>query len=132
MPTVVVLPVPLTPTIEHDCAAAAATAIGSSDRREDAADLLLDEIAQALAAARRLLHRRDDPIGRRHADVGRDQQLFERVERLDVDRPRSALRLVGAADDLVEALDDLLFGAGQALADAAEDPHPGDLTEVGR
>ena len=30
---------------------------------------------------------------------------------------------VGAADDLVEALDDLLFGAREALADPAEDSH---------
>ena len=58
-----------------------------------------------------------------HADVGRDQQLFERLERLDVDRPRPALGRVGAADDVVEAVDDLLLGAGEAVANPAEDTH---------
>ena len=33
--------------------------------------------------------------------------------------------LVGATDDLVEAVDDLLFGAGETLANAAEDTHRG-------
>ena len=60
------------------------------------------------------------PLGRGDADVGRDQQLFERLDRLDVDRTRPLLRLVRAADDLVEPLDDLLLGAGETLADAAK------------
>ena len=37
-----------------------------------------------------VLDRRDDAIGRRDADVGRNQQLLERLDRIDVDRPRCA------------------------------------------
>ena len=82
---------------------------GPIDRAEHAQDLLLDQIAQAAAVGRSRLDRCDDAIGRRDADVRRDEQLLERVDRLDVDRPRAALRRVGAADDLVEAPDDVLF-----------------------
>ena len=119
LPTVVVLPVPLTPTIEHDLGTCG-HGDRPIDRRKDGADFVLDEIAQARAVRDSRLDRGDDPIGRRDADVGGDQQLFERLERLDVDRTRAPLRLVGLADDLVEAVDDLLLGAGETLADAAE------------
>ena len=51
LPTVVVLPVPLTPTISMTCGG-----VGDDDRRvdrgEDGADLLLDQVAQARAVAR--------------------------------------------------------------------------------
>ena len=126
LPTVVVLPVPLTPTISVTCGRCA-TAIGRSTAAKTRADLLLDQIAQARAVARLRLDGGDDPLGRGDADVGRDQQLFERLDGLDVDRPRAPLRRVGAADDLVEALDDLLLGAGEALANAAEEAHHDDL-----
>ena len=91
MPTVVVLPVPLTPTISVTCGRDA-TAIGVSTAAKTRADFLLDQIAQARAVARLRLDRGDDPVGGGDADVGRDQQLLERVDRLDVDRRASAAR----------------------------------------
>ena len=104
------------------------------DRRvhggEHAPDFLFDQIAQAGAVARPRLDRGDDAIGRRDADVGRDQQLFERVDGFDVDRPRALLGRIRAADDLVEALDDLLRGAGEALTDAREEAHGGEANRV--
>ena len=54
------------------------------------------------------------------ADVGRDQQFLERLDRVDVDRARPAFGRVGAADDVVEPRDDLLFRARQTLTNAAE------------
>ena len=99
------------------------------DGGEDATDFLLHEIAQARAVARLCRDGGDDAVGGGDADVGRDQQLFERVDRVDVDGTRPPLRRVGEADDLVEALDDLLFGAGKTLADPAEQP-PSRLTRL--
>ena len=64
----------------------------------------------------RSLHGGDDPLGGGDADVGGDQQLFERLDRVDVDRAAALLRRVGLLDDLLEAADDLLLRAGQALA----------------
>ena len=93
------------------------------DRGEDAPDFLFDEIAKARAVARPGPDGRDDPIGGGDADVGRDQQLLERVDRLDVDRPAAPFRGVGDLDDLVEPLDDLLLGAGEAVAQAGKDAH---------
>ena len=57
--------------------------------------------------------RLDDPVARRDADVRGDQRLFERLERLEVDRAAALRRLVGAPDDLVEPLDELFLGAGE-------------------
>src|SRR5437763_1168150 len=56
-------------------------------------------------------HRLDDPARRGDADVGRDEELLEHVGRLDVDRTRAPLGLVGDTDDLLEPLGDLLLGA---------------------
>src|SRR5262249_13991509 len=88
------------------------------DRAEDAVDLAFDQVAEARAVTGLCLHGRDDGCRRRHAEVGGNQQLFERVERVDVERARSLLGRVGTADDLIELLDDLLFGAGKTLANA--------------
>jgi len=97
------------------------------DRREDALDLLLHQIAQAGAVTRLRLYGGDDPFGRRDADVGRDQQLLECIDGVDVDRAGAFLRRVSRPHDLVEAFDDLLLGAGEAVLDAAEKSHSGDL-----
>ena len=77
---------------------------------------VLDEVSQALAAPRATAHRFDNALGGRDADVGREQQLLERLDGVDVDRTRSLLRLVGALDDLLEPIDDLLFGAAEPVA----------------
>ena len=100
---------------------------GDGDRAIDGvehrADLLLHEIAQAFAAARPRFDGADDAVGRGDADVRGNQQFFERVDRIDIDRPRAPLRLIRAADDFLEPVDDLLLGAGETLADAPEDAH---------
>jgi hypothetical protein len=100
----------------------------SIDGVENGADLLLHQIAEALAAARACFHGADDPIRRRDTNVRGDQQLLERIDRIDIDRSGSALGLIRATDDFVKPLDDLLLGAGETLADAAEDVHSFDIT----
>ena len=92
-------------------------------RREDVQNLLLDQIAQTRAVARFGLDSSDDPIGGGDADVGRDQQLFERLNGLDIDRTRSAFRLVGALRDLVEPIDDLLRRTREPLTDTFKKTH---------
>jgi hypothetical protein len=61
---------------------------------------------------------RDDALGGGDADIGRDQQLFERFDRIDVDRTGTLFRRVGLLDDLFKAADDLLLRASQTLAKA--------------
>jgi hypothetical protein len=56
------------------------------------------------------------------ADVGRDQQFLERLERVDVHRPSAASGASARRDDLLEAIDDLLLGAGEAVAQAVSNP----------
>src|SRR6185295_2729739 len=93
------------------------------DGRKHIPDLVLDELAEARRPRGLLLHRGDDSRRRGDADVGRNQQLLERVERIDINRAGAAFRLVRLADNFVEALDDFLFGAGKTLADAAKEVH---------
>src|SRR5262249_59524204 len=93
------------------------------DGSEDALDYRLHEVAQAGAIARLRLDGGDDAIGGGDADVGRDQQLLERVDRIDVDRARALVRRIGHSHDLVEAIDDLLLGAGKTIADTGKDVH---------
>ena len=97
------------------------------DGSKDTQDFLLHEIAEAGAVARLDLNRGDDPVGGRDAEVGRDEQLFERVDGLDVHGTGTLLGRVGGPDDLVEAINDLFGGAREPLADAAEESHPRDL-----
>ena len=78
-------------------------------------NLLLDEIAQALATPLPLAHGRDDSLGGRDADVGHQQDFFERLRGVDVDVARARLRRVGALDDVVELVDELLRGPLQPL-----------------
>ena len=68
----------------------------------DLADLVLDERRAATRFAASGAHGLDDPLGRGHADVGRDQRFFERFLGLDVNRLAAACRFVGALHDLVE------------------------------
>ena len=113
---------PLTPTTSTTCGF-----VPLADRPfgggEDAQDLLLDEIAQALAPPRARADRLDDLVGGGDADVGHDQQLFERLERLDVNRARPLLRRVGALDQRLESFGELLRGARQALLQLVEKTH---------
>ena len=118
---------PLTPTISVTCGRSL-DSDRSIDGVENGADLLLHQIAEALAAARACFHGADDPIRRRDTNVRRDQQLLERIDRIDIDRSRSALGLIRATDDFVKPVDDLLFGTGETLADSAEDAHSFDIT----
>ena len=90
-------------------------------RGEHVLDFAFDEIAQAGAVSRSILHRGEDPLRCGDAHVGRDQQLLERVDRLDIDRTRSTRGLVGGPHELVEALGDLLLGAGETFTDAAKE-----------
>ena len=119
MPIVVVLPVPLTPTMSVTCGEWPLTTPGPGrcvvDRVEDAPDLALDQLAQAFAAARAVADRGDDLLGGGDADVGRNQQLLERLDRIDVDLSGVRPARVGALDDLVEPVDNLLLRAGQPV-----------------
>ncbi len=114
---VVVFPVPLTPTMSVTCGL---WPFGrrTLDAVEDLADLVLHQIAQALAVARSRSHGRHNSLGRRQTDIGRDQQLFECFDRVDRNRPRALLACVGLLDDLFEAADDLLLRPRQAFAKA--------------
>src|SRR2546427_9429078 len=49
-----------------------------------------------------------------------NQELFERINGLDVDRPRASVRRVRPPDDFLEPADDLLFGAGETVADPTD------------
>src|SRR5689334_7682867 len=89
---------------------------GPIDGVEDAPNLFLHEIAEALPMTGAQADCVDDAFGRGETNVGRDQQFFERLNRIDVDRPAALLFGVGLLDDLFETTDDLLFGARQALA----------------
>src|SRR5437867_2163865 len=89
---------------------------------------LPDEIASKTTAAgsapsRARLDGLDDAGCRRDANVGGDEHLFERLDGIDVDRPRTAFRRVGKSDQLVEAVGDLLLGARKAVAKATKDRH---------
>src|SRR5688572_20490064 len=88
------------------------------DGIEDFADLVLHEIAQALATPSTSSDGVDDALGRGDADVGRDQQLLERFDRVHVHRPRALLGTVGLLDDLFEPTDDLLLRAGKPFTKA--------------
>ena len=61
-------------------------AIGSL---QDFQQLALHELAQIPTAGCTCLHGANDPIDDRHADVGADQRLLQRVECVDGDRSRS-------------------------------------------
>src|SRR5205085_8058663 len=87
------------------------------------ADLILHQIAQAGRARRFALDGGNDPSSRRHTEIGRNQQLFERIDRFDVDRTRAPLRLVRLPDNRIEPFDDFLLRAGEAVANAAKERH---------
>src|SRR5262249_26827889 len=90
---------------------------------ENVRDLVLDQIAQALATARLFRRRRDDLTGRTDANVRADQNLFERVERVNRDRPAACLGRVSLSNNFLEALDDLRFGALKAFLEARKQAH---------
>ena len=48
-------------------------------------------------------------------DIGHQQDLFQRLRRVDVDFPGAGLRCVGQTDDVVESILEVLRGALQAL-----------------
>src|SRR5262249_20840726 len=62
-----------------------------------------------------------------YAQIGGDQQFLERVDRIGVDGPRTAFRLIRALNDLLEPIDNLLFGASEAFPDASQYAHQIDL-----
>ena len=73
-----------------------------------------DEVAKTGAAPRLLAHGLDNLRRRADAHVGANQDFFERVERIDINRPRPRLGRVRLPDDLFETLNELLFGALKA------------------
>ena len=121
-PTVVVFPVPFTPTISTTCGACPfGTGVLAVCRIDE--DLVLDELAQRIAPRLAGPNRAHDLIGCRYADVGGDERLFERIERLEIDRPAARDWFVGPAYQVVEALDELLLGSRQRLLDLVEKTH---------
>src|SRR5688572_1683700 len=87
------------------------------DRIEDVADLGLDQFAEALATAGPAAHGGDDLLGGGNAYVRREQQFFERLNRVDVNFPGFRTARVFPLNDFVEAIDNLLLGAGETLAE---------------
>jgi len=62
-----------------------------------------------------------------HADVGGHEQLFERPIVAIASLARARCPGHRLSDDSSEPIDDLLFGAGEALADPAQHAHLPDL-----
>ena len=94
---------------------------------------------RSVSRARRLSPRRDAArtpssrrAGRRQAHVGAEQQLFERLDRVDVDAVGLALGRIGAPHDLVEALRQPFGGARESLREFVEQAHQRDLSRPGR
>ena len=88
------------------------------DTVEDPPDFFLHKVPQTLAAARARADGGNDAFRRRQADIGRDEQLLERLDRIDVDWPRPLFAGVGLLNNLLEAADDLLLRPRQAFAEA--------------
>jgi hypothetical protein len=64
---------------------------GTLDGVEDAPNFFLHQIAQALTVTGAQANRVDDAFCRSKPNVGGDQQFFERLNRVDVDRPGALL-----------------------------------------
>ena len=92
-------------------------------RVEYTPDLVLYELPEAFTATRAGEDGRDNPPGGGHANVGGNQQLLERLDRIDVDLAGARRPSVGTLHDLVETTDELLFGATQALAQPVKKRH---------
>ena len=123
MPTVVVLPVPLTPTISTTCGARR-SAIGVSTAAKIVADLLpspgragLAPRAAALATASTIRSVAATPTSAEISSSSSASIVSTSTGRL------RCVGLVGAADDLVEPLDDLLLRARERLLDLVEKTH---------
>ena len=91
---------------------------------EDRADLLLDQVAQALAASRA----RDltAETMRSVAATPTSAEISSSSSASSVSTSTGRLRRSGASarrDDLLEALDELLLGAGETVTKAAEEAH---------
>src|SRR4029078_9729279 len=91
--------------------------------REDIADLVLHEIAEAGSIVRSRSNPFQNAVRRGYAEVCGNEQLSQGVERLDVHGPRTSFGCVRPTDDLVETLDDLLLGPGEAFFDPIEETH---------
>src|SRR5262249_31781072 len=87
-----------------------------------------DEISQTRRPGGPLLDRLEDTGRRRNADVGRQQELFERVDCFDIDGARALPWIVGLSDDLIETIANLLLGSGETVAETTEETHPRHLT----
>jgi hypothetical protein len=92
------------------------------DGVEDRADFILDEIAKAFRQAGAIANGAHDLLrgsGRRHR---RKSELFERLNRVNVDRAHALFLGIGALHNLIEPVDDLLFCPGQPLAKRSRNP----------
>ncbi len=92
-------------------------------RGKDAPDLGFDEVAQALTTPRAAAYRFHNVVGGVHTDVSHEQELFEGVERLDVDGSRSLLGRIGALNQGLELRGELLRRAGKAGFETIEETH---------
>ena len=108
LPTVVVFPVPFTPTMSV-MRGGVATVMGRSTAKT-ASSSCFTVIAQA-ETIRGAADRVDDAVGRRDTDIRRDEKLFERVNRVDIDRAAATFAVRRTTDDVFEPIDDLLLGA---------------------
>src|SRR5262249_17038160 len=87
------------------------------------------DLAKAFTTPRPGPHRGDDSLGRRHADVGGDQDLFERFDGVDIDRSsRLGSRSgIGPLYWFLEPAADLLSGSTEAVAKSIEQSHDSPL-----
>ncbi|MCI0436799.1 MAG: hypothetical protein L0271_24640, partial [Gemmatimonadetes bacterium] len=92
-------------------------------RREDCEDLVLDEISQTVTPSRLIGNGLDNPRGGLHADIRRQQQLLKILEGRDIERPVPLVWRICPPDNRIEALDELLRGPRESLANPAEHSH---------
>ena len=97
--------------------------------QKDAANLLFHHITKTVVPAS--ANGGDNPLGRGHADIGRNEDLFQRLNGIDIERPRSTTGFIGGTDDLIEASDELSLGAGKSLTNTAEHTHAMILVGLG-
>ena len=74
---------------------------------ENGANLRFDELAETFASARPITNGRDNLFGRSDPDIGGDEELLQRLDRVHVDWPGAIGLAVSLLDDLVEPVDDL-------------------------
>jgi hypothetical protein len=89
-------------------------------RIEDAPYLVLHEIAKTFATTRTGGNGGHDPASGGDSDIGRQQQLLKGFNGINVYLFGTGSLSVGVPHDLIEPIDNVSFGATQAVAQAVK------------